>query len=220
MSVLDVGCGLGYFCSAFLSAGVPEVYGVDGSWVPDSMLRFPRHCFVQHDLEKPLDLGRRFDIVISLEVAEHINAKAADVFVRSLAAHADRIVFSAAFPGQGGQNHLNEQWSEYWLILFKQCGYLPVDILRSRLLCCETIPHWYRYNTMVFIRHESGKDLPLATAEMKSDFLQYVISGKLGVRLSLRALVAALRRIKTRNVLSYLMPSYGSRGRNTYKREL
>ena len=95
-SVLDVGCGVGAWLAAFADRGV-SVTGVDRD-VPDAMLMIdPRHV-LRHDLSLPLDLGRRFDLVISLEVAEHLPAAAAEVFVDSLVRHGDMILFSAAIP--------------------------------------------------------------------------------------------------------------------------
>jgi 2-polyprenyl-3-methyl-5-hydroxy-6-metoxy-1,4-benzoquinol methylase len=65
-------------------------------------------------LIQPLDLEKEFDLVVSLEVAEHLPASAADQFVNTLVKHGKKILFSAAIPGQGGQDHLNEQWPDYW----------------------------------------------------------------------------------------------------------
>ena len=62
------------------------------------------------------------------------------------------IVFSAAFPGQGGQNHLNEQWPEYWKNKFEKYDYELFDVLRPIFWNNESIPVWYRQNMMLVIK--------------------------------------------------------------------
>ena len=43
--------------------------------------------------------------------------------VATITKHGDAVLFSAAIPGQGGQDHLNEQWPEYWQKKFEVNGY-------------------------------------------------------------------------------------------------
>ena len=124
-SVLDVGCGNGAFLKAFSLAGVADILGVDGDYVPRERLLIDMANFRPTDLAKPLALGRRFDLVMSLEVAEHLPAAAAPSFVRSLVEHGDVVFFSAAVPGQRGANHVNEQWPSYWAKLFAAHGMRP-----------------------------------------------------------------------------------------------
>ena len=61
------------------------------------------------NLANPVDLGRKFDLVQSLEVGEHLPKSAADTFVETLVKHGDVVLFSAASVGQGGHDHINEQ---------------------------------------------------------------------------------------------------------------
>ena len=69
-SVADFGCARGIWLSVWRSAGA-EVVGVDGDYVDTSRLMIPRHDFRAADLSAPIDLARRFDLVQSLEEAEH-----------------------------------------------------------------------------------------------------------------------------------------------------
>ena len=78
-----------------------------------------RRCNLYH----PLDLGRRYDLVWSYEVVEHIHPDYVDNLMSILTSAADRVVLSAARPGQGGHGHFNEQPPEYWIALFDQRGY-------------------------------------------------------------------------------------------------
>ena len=149
-SVIDVGCGTGAWLSVFVAHGVSDVAGVDGDYIDRRALRIPVDLFIPHDLEQRLTLDRSFDLVVSLEVAEHLSADAAERFVESLTSLGPVILFSAAVPGQGGDNHVNEQWPSYWADLFAARGYLPIDCLRDELWGREEVEWWYSQNTILY----------------------------------------------------------------------
>jgi 2-polyprenyl-3-methyl-5-hydroxy-6-metoxy-1,4-benzoquinol methylase len=108
-SVLDVGCGRGVWVDEWRRSGVTDAVGTDGAYIRTDRVVIPREQFVTSDLSRTFRLDRRFDLVQSLEVGEHIPASKAEVFIDNLAAHSDMILFSAAIPGQGGEFHVNEQ---------------------------------------------------------------------------------------------------------------
>ena len=118
-SVVDVGCGTGSWLATVRECGNDDIIGVDGDYVYQSQLEIPRATFVARDLTRPVDLGRSFDLAISLEVAEHLPAPCASTFVASLVKLAPIVLFSAAIPGQGGTDHVNEQWQDYGAICFR-----------------------------------------------------------------------------------------------------
>lgn len=149
-SLLDVGAGNGSWAAAWLAHGVADVLAVDGDYVDTAQLAIARNCFRSHDLTQPLDLGRRFDLVQSLEVAEHIDAARADTFVETLTRHGDIILFSAAVPHQGGEFHVNEQPPEYWRRKFARAGYACFDWLRGELAGKTEVKPWYRFNTLIY----------------------------------------------------------------------
>src|SRR5207247_2541564 len=101
-SLLDVGCGTGTWLRAAIEFGVPEVFGVDGVEIPKERLLVPPDCFQKQDLTRLWKLERRFDAVLCLEVAEHLEENDAPALLDALVAHADVILFSAACPGQPG----------------------------------------------------------------------------------------------------------------------
>ncbi len=158
-SVLDVGCGAGGWVATWRDSGADAI-GVDGDYVPRDQLCIPADRFIGHDLTTRLDLGRRFDLVTCLEVAEHLPEEAAETIIDSLCRHADVIAFSAAVPGQGGTGHINERWPSYWAALFDKHGYRPYDLLRSRLWWDERCKWWYRQNLFVYatdeVAHQHG----------------------------------------------------------------
>lgn len=163
-SVLDVGCARGVWLQQWRYRGVDDIVGVDGAYVDDARLAIPYDKFVKCDLSQPFNLQRRFDLVQSLEVAEHIAEERAEVFVANLAAHGDLILFSAATPGQGGEYHVNEQPYEYWRDKFVAQGFRTFDWLRPRIRhLTAAIEPWYRYNTLLFAR---GAALDRAPAQL------------------------------------------------------
>ncbi len=149
-SVLDVGCGAGAWLNVWKTHGA-EVVGLDGDYVNGEQLMVDREEFVVADLSKGFNLDRRFTIVQSLEVAEHLPEITAKKFVESLCHHSDMILFSAAPPGQGGENHINEQPYEYWRELFLERGYDMYDPVRPAVLSDSDVKPWYRYNTFLYV---------------------------------------------------------------------
>lgn len=159
-SVIDVGCGVGAWLAVFRGHGVMDVLGVDGDHVPRKMLQITEEQFLALDLRSPLRLDRRFDLAICLEVAEHLPPECAAVLVGSLAALAPVVVFSAAIPSQGGDDHVNEQWPAYWVERFSDVGYAAVDCLRRRVWQNESVEWWYAQNLLCFVDQEHLKRYP------------------------------------------------------------
>ena len=158
-SLLDVGAGHGAWAAEWLAAGVEDVIAVDGDYVRRDQLAIPADKFLAHDLSTPLDLKRRFDLVQSLEVAEHLPHDKADLFVDNLAAHGDVVLFSAAVPHQGGEHHVNEQPPEYWRKRFAARGYGVFDFLRPALAKRSEVMPWYRFNTYLYANEAGEKRL-------------------------------------------------------------
>ena len=174
-SLLDVGCGTGTWLKAALEFGVCEIMGVDGVAIPPEQLLLPRDCFRQHDLAQPWDLGRRFDAVLCLEVAEHLDEAHAATLMDTLTRHSDTIVFSAACPGQSGQHHVNCQWPAYWQRMFNERGYVCTDDVRWRIWDKSDVEAWYKQNMFVAHRwpEEAGRERriqPIVHPEMMPYF--------------------------------------------------
>jgi SAM-dependent methyltransferase len=158
-SLLDVGAGHGAWASEWMAAGVADVLAVDGDYVKPDQLVIPAVNFRAADLSLPLDLGRKFDLVQSLEVAEHLPHAKAATFVETLTRHGDVVLFSAAVPHQGGEHHVNEQPPEYWRQLFGARGYAAFDWLRPRLAGQKQVKGWYRYNSFLYANEAGQKRL-------------------------------------------------------------
>lgn len=161
-SVLDVGCGAGAWPSVHQELGVPEIAGIDGDYVGPSVLMFDSGHFFAKDISRRFDLGRTFDLVQCLEVGEHVPKSCSRVLVDNLVRHGTRVLFSAAVPGQGGENHINEQHYDYWRNLFAEHDYLLFDFVRPLIAGDARIEPWYRYNILFFahageVRHLSAR---------------------------------------------------------------
>lgn len=151
-SVVDVGCGMGAFLEPFIDAGVDDVLGVDGDYVDRARLQIPPDRFRVVDLEHHLDLGRSFDLALCFEVAEHLPESAGGRLIALLAAVAPAVAFSAAVPGQGGNDHVNEQWPDYWIERFASHGFVAVDCLRRRFWDVSDVAPYYAQNAFLFLR--------------------------------------------------------------------
>jgi SAM-dependent methyltransferase len=160
-SVVDVGCGTGAWLAECKRLGITDVLGIDrlGADLP---LQVEPCEVVNHDLTTPIVLRRRFDLVLCLEVGEHLPAAAAEGLVSSITRLGDVVVFSAAIPDQGGPGHVNLQWPRYWANLFAAVGFGADDCLRPQLWDDHRIAYWYRQNVVVYRKGHVADRPPLA----------------------------------------------------------
>ena len=149
-SVIDIGCGDGQFVSEFIRNGISEIKGIEGDWILSSLDQRNTPWLQIADLTSELTFETRFDLAICLEVAEHLDEKYADTFVSNLVKASDLIFFSAAIPGQGGTNHVNLQYPDYWAIKFAKHGFYmkwdPRDILNGK----RGVAPWYQQNCLLY----------------------------------------------------------------------
>jgi len=114
-SVLDFGCGDGWWLKCFHDAGAKVTCGVELHEVANEFVPNCSQLFI-HDLRTPLDLGKKADLVICLEVLEHLSKTDANLLCQTLVKHMKGILLlSAAGPGQKGTGHINLQPIEYWV---------------------------------------------------------------------------------------------------------
>ena len=153
-SVIDVGCGLAQWLKVFSLNGVETILGIDGNHVSSDMIYIDKNNFQYFDLERSFDLkiSSKFDLVVSLEVAEHISENNADEYVKLLSSLGDRILFSAAIPFQTGENHVNEQNHIYWQEKFLKHDFLMLDIIRPTIWNNNNINWWYRQNMFLLVK--------------------------------------------------------------------
>ena len=164
-SAVDFGCGVGTWLSVLKEKGVADVRGLEGPWVEKALLKISEQELSEVNFEAGVKLDKIYDLAITLEVAEHLRPETAAGFVKSLTEASDYIMFSAAIPFQGGTNHVNEQWPEYWVNLFTDKGYVLVDFIRMKIWDDDSIPVWYRQNILMFVKKEKVETVKLPTPE-------------------------------------------------------
>lgn len=165
-AVVDIGCGEGLWLKAFSEAGVSEVAGYDGDYVVREHLQIPSSAFHPTNLEEKIQFERTYDLAVCLEVAEHISHDKSKQLIESLVSAAPVILFSAAIPGQGGVNHINEQWPDYWEVRFKERGYAPVDGIRRHILSDKRVSFFYSQNIVMYVKETALADYPRLQQEI------------------------------------------------------
>jgi hypothetical protein len=163
-SIIDVGCGDGTWLREFELHGVNHVLGLDGNYVMGS-LKIDKKNFLSCDLNTPPKIKTKFDLAVSLEVAEHLLESSSANFVEYLTHLSDLILFSAAIPYQTGDNHINLHWQSFWASLFEQRNFLPVTIFRSKIWNNPSIPFFYKQNMILYVNDEIIKNSPMLSVE-------------------------------------------------------
>lgn len=126
-TVVDIGCATGHWLKAFKEAGV-LIYGIEGSSsAKKELLVDPKYVYFA-DLRQPLPIeveDNYIDLLMSIEVAEHIESQYADIYVYNLTEvfRPKNIIMTAAPIGQGGKGHFNEQHQDYWIRKLQAHGY-------------------------------------------------------------------------------------------------
>jgi hypothetical protein len=148
--ILDVGCGPGLYVEELRKRRF-DALGVDNDpRLPDAPGFFSKDVPVSTWTNTPCD------VVLSLEVGEHIPASQASGYLNFIdSADPSTIYFSAARPGQGGHGHINCQPKVYWTRLFHRKGfYYDPDETDAWLTFMRSGYHmgWLTQNGMVLRR--------------------------------------------------------------------
>ncbi|MDX2116485.1 MAG: class I SAM-dependent methyltransferase [Planctomycetota bacterium] len=155
-SVADVGCGTGVYTRRFIDKGLAAVAC---EYSPRGRRKAQQQGVTCHPFDVSKDdsgmPGKPYDLAMSLEVAEHVPEFLADAFVAYMCNTSDLIVFTAAYPGQGGIGHINEQPRSYWIAKYNARGFTldePATQNMARRLTQLGAPPYLPTNMMVFRR--------------------------------------------------------------------
>jgi len=127
-SILEMGCGGGWFTEEFKKRGI-DIVAVEGSLVgyQKTINRgVPKEKVIRHDLRLPIDLGRTFDMVVCTEVAEHIEPPFSSQLISNIVKHSQLVWFSFEDPyatDQAYYVHPNEQPEKFWKNIYEFFGY-------------------------------------------------------------------------------------------------
>jgi hypothetical protein len=132
MNVVDIGCAVGDIVAEFNRMNIPAM-GMEGAKTAEPYLLCPPELVSFRDLRERLFFSEWFHLATCFEVAEHIEPEFADVFVENLVCLSNKILMSAAPPGQGGVGHFNCQPLEYWTEKFGYFGYMRNEMIEDNL---------------------------------------------------------------------------------------
>ena len=120
-SVLDAGCAMGFLVEGFRKRGV-EAWGVDISSYAIQNVHpdIQTYCWVG-SISEPFP--QKYDLIVSIEVLEHVDARQAEQAVQNFCAHSDDILFSSTPFDYTEPTHRNVQPPEYWAELFARQGF-------------------------------------------------------------------------------------------------
>jgi len=152
-SVVDIGCGVGTWMSVFLENGITDIKGFDVSDLPEEYYFADKQRITTgYDFSSGnLDFNVKAEMAICLEVAEHLSESVSDNLIHSLVSVAPVVIFSAAFPGQTGVNHINEQPPWYWRKKFGVHDFTEIDFLRPLIWWNDKVAWWYRQNITCYV---------------------------------------------------------------------
>lgn len=160
-SMLDIGCGTGAWLKAAEKLGVRDLSGIDGVWAEKYLKPSESINFMAQDLETHVEIGRKYDLCMSVEVAEHLSESRALNFIQALCGASDVVLFGAAIKFQGGKNHINEQWQSYWVKLFEENSFKCLDLIRPCIWNNDDVECWYKQNIFLFVKE------PVVTAKFR-----------------------------------------------------
>lgn len=150
-TLIDVGCGRGAWLSVFDTIGDVACFGMDGDYVASEQLMINPDNFITADLNEHLPIiQKKYDVALSLEVAEHLQPQRSQSFITDLCNLSDIVIFSAATVGQGGENHINERPLEDWRTMFASQGYHVFDFIRPLIKDSKDVKPWYKYNILIY----------------------------------------------------------------------
>lgn len=216
-SIIDIGCGVGTFLLAAEKKGISVLTGVD-FYPVDEDLVITSEKFRRINITEPFNLDQKFDIALCLEVAEHLHEEFAQILIKNLIKHSDIIIFSAAIPLQGGTNHFNEQWQDYWIQQFNFHNYSPSFDFRELIWNDDEIISIYKQNIVVFVNNSIKEtvdlnfnntnlssvvhpDVFLWKVETLQGELNNIISGKIGIKYTFRLFLLAIKNFIFKNFI-------------------
>ena len=146
-TVVDFGCGLGDYAKAFKADGY-KVEAYDGNPSTETLSGGIGKVL---DLSKPFYLGKKFDVVLSLEVGEHIPKEFEDQFIDNITKHAKKhLIISWAVVGQGGDGHVNCANNDYIIGQIVDRGFKHNGKDSQTIRDAATNASWFSYTIMVF----------------------------------------------------------------------
>ena len=174
-SVLDAGCAFGLLVECLRQRGV-EAWGIDISEYALQNVPAAVHPYCRlGSITWPFD--RRYDLIVCIEVLEHLPSGDAEKAIQNLCQAADRVLFSSTPFDYKETSHFNVQPPEYWAELFaRQSFYRDIDFDASFISPWATcfqrqspaLPRLVRaYERKFWLLWKENVDLRQANQEMR-----------------------------------------------------
>lgn len=145
-SFLDVGCGPGGMVDLADSKGIKSL-GIDGD---HTLKRSDPSKFLLHDYTiGPLILEETYDLCWSCEFVEHVEEKYMDNFMKTFNC-SNMVAITHAPPGWPGHHHVNCQFAQYWIDVFKNYNFVYNPDYTEQLKKASTMKKQFIQRTGLF----------------------------------------------------------------------
>jgi 2-polyprenyl-3-methyl-5-hydroxy-6-metoxy-1,4-benzoquinol methylase len=153
-SLIDVGCGNGVLLEC-LSHPHIGLKGIEGSINGVQICTTKGLNVAHHDLRLPFLSDQKYDVAVSIEVAEHIEEEYADIFIDMLTGLSDTIIFTAS-PLQDEKYHFNVKDKSYWTEKFSERNYYELECVEFMSDLVEFISSRrdYLYKNMIVLKRK------------------------------------------------------------------
>jgi len=154
-AIADLGCGIGLYCAALdYGFNLAPVVGFEGSLGVEDLRVYDN--IVEFDLtESYNEEYGTFDLVLCLEVGEHIPEEYEQMFLDNLPRFSnDRLILSWAVPGQySASGHVNCRPNDY---IIEEMVFRSFDLMKreTMFLRKHSSMGWFRKSLMVFKRRQ------------------------------------------------------------------
>ena len=120
-TVFDAGCAMGFLVECLRQRGI-EAWGVDISEyaIQNVQPEIRPYCRMGSILDP---LPQRYDLIVCIEIVEHLAASESEHAIRNLCSYTDDILFSSTPFDFTEPTHVNVQPPEYWVELFTRSGF-------------------------------------------------------------------------------------------------
>ena len=152
---LDFGCSSGLYLRE-IKRVLPKIESKGFEFSEEAVNNALCADVIQYDLTNPLMFDKKeHTLGLCLEVLEHIRDEDFLPVLTNLTNMCDRIIFSAAHPGQGGTGHINCRPKIDWIRRFHALGWVvDLDAPNHIIQFMKQGLHmgWFAMNAMVLVK--------------------------------------------------------------------
>lgn len=164
-------CGTGKWLAEFEKLGATDLVGIEPLPEVEGLFREvgpKKYQFIAADATQLLRLGRTFDLVICLEVIEHVIPEGTDALVENITSYAPHIIFSGAGPetvdtptmreGKEIFQHINARPEREYADMLLKRGFCQWLELSKEMVRLSTNP-WYQQNIRFYANYPEPRSL-------------------------------------------------------------